>query len=968
MAAEIVPFPPAKGSAAPALSTVGGKGLSLWHMSSTANARVPGGFVLTTAFFARWFEQLKTQPSWKAMLDACAKYNPDDQSSIDALHQACGEAKAASERLSFDAKQLELLAAALKAATAQDPSAGVASFVAVRSSSPEEDLAGMSFAGGYETVLGVKADTSSIQTAVRRVFASCLDQRVFVYKLSNGIADLTPRIAVVVQRQIAAKVAGVAFSLDPISNCYDWATINTNWGLGETVVSGQCSPDYFLVDKVSGKQLKRELGKKQTSVWLGQDGGVHEKPGKCTEFTLSDANVAQIVKGLNALEKFYGHPIDTEFAFDDRDQLYWLQARPITTHTELHPRLVTKPGQHEVLWLDMMQIVQGFSQRASIAGISFIQMLANTLAHEAFSLKSKNATIHNRPFTVLPEAGSLYFNGSYILKLLGWKGKDSWADKLELFDFNVAKVIRELEDRSLPRSASILPLPALLLWNMPGLPANVKKNSSDLKEGTRRADDVHAGIWKLVYDLHELRGFSRACATKGAYQTRDVPSNTKELVGQVRFPPTIELLSTTSSWSSLCCAATSPGHAEDLKALHILDVLERVFPTVLRNMFYGLISLVIAAAMANKKTEAMFANAPDDLKALLPDLTQGISFVTTVLSDMLEDMADALMESRKKYSLSALEDAILNNGSGIPSKAWTIWKSIMDQFGHRGVSELDFSAPRYREDPKMLLEQVLSFTELAPNMRPRGLHATAVQKREAAVAKLSAWLESTGGSVAAFQEQVKFYCAGFGYRESGKYLVIKLVDLTRREVLLQAEQLVSAGRLGKKDDVWSLTLEDLRRVHRDATVDVRALLAERTAYWNRTAHIKSWPKVLTSRGRELRPKPRPAKDGEIPGHAVSPGKVRGRVKVLREPREKPLNTGEILVAKATDPGWTPLFVPAAGVLLEVGGALQHGALVAREFGKPCVAGIEDIMDKFRDGMLVEVDGTEGIVTVIEGKL
>merc|ERR1719230_2197888 len=117
-----------------------------------------------------------------------------------------------------------------------------------------------------------------MEAAIQRVFASCLDERVFIYKISHGIKDLTPRIATVVQRQVAASVAGVAFALDPISNCYDWATLNTNFGLGETVVSGQCSPDYYLVDKLTKATIKSELGKKETAVWLGEDGGVEEKP------------------------------------------------------------------------------------------------------------------------------------------------------------------------------------------------------------------------------------------------------------------------------------------------------------------------------------------------------------------------------------------------------------------------------------------------------------------------------------------------------------------------------------------------------------------------------------------------------------------------------------------------------------------------------------------------------------------
>ncbi|MDH7578083.1 MAG: PEP-utilizing enzyme [Bacillota bacterium] len=86
--------------------------------------------------------------------------------------------------------------------------------------------------------------------------------------------------------------------------------------------------------------------------------------------------------------------------------------------------------------------------------------------------------------------------------------------------------------------------------------------------------------------------------------------------------------------------------------------------------------------------------------------------------------------------------------------------------------------------------------------------------------------------------------------------------------------------------------------------------------------------------------------------------------MLKSPDEKPVLPGEILVAKATDPGWTPLFINAAGVILEVGGMLQHGALVAREYGKPCVSGIEDAVSVLQDGQMVEMDGLNGIVRLL----
>jgi len=114
----------------------------------------------------------------------------------------------------------------------------------------------------------------------------------------------------------------------------------------------------------------------------------------------------------------------------------------------------------------------------------------------------------------------------------------------------------------------------------------------------------------------------------------------------------------------------------------------------------------------------------------------------------------------------------------------------------------------------------------------------------------------------------------------------------------------------------------------------------------------------------LRPPKKEARERELAGEPISPGIVRGKVKVLRSPDEKPVLPGEILVARAADPGWTPLFINAAGVILEVGGMLQHGALVAREYGKPCVSGIEGAVSVLKDGQMVEMDGLNGIVRLL----
>ena len=93
--------------------------------------------------------------------------------------------------------------------------------------------------------------------------------------------------------------------------------------------------------------------------------------------------------------------------------------------------------------------------------------------------------------------------------------------------------------------------------------------------------------------------------------------------------------------------------------------------------------------------------------------------------------------------------------------------------------------------------------------------------------------------------------------------------------------------------------------------------------------------------------------------------MRGRAKVLHAPYEKPLEEGEILVTRASDPGWTPIFFNAAGVVLEVGGPLQHGAVIAREYGLPCVSGLDGVTKLVEDGQMIEVDGSNGIVRILD---
>ena len=220
----------------------------------------------------------------------------------------------------------------------------------MRSSSPEEDLVSASFAGGYETRLGVRP--ADLDDAVRHCFASSLAERVLVYKQEHGFDVLSPRIAVIVQQQIDSEVAGVWFSLNPLTNDYDEAVIDANWGLGESVVAGLVSPDHFIIDKVGRQVVDKKLGAKQVSIWQRPDGGTIERKGhRSAELTLSDAQLGELTDAMCRIEELYGKPMDIEWACAG-GRLHVLQARPITCYVPLPPEMVTKPGERRRLYVD----------------------------------------------------------------------------------------------------------------------------------------------------------------------------------------------------------------------------------------------------------------------------------------------------------------------------------------------------------------------------------------------------------------------------------------------------------------------------------------------------------------------------------------------------------------------------------------------------------------------------------------
>ena len=403
---------------------VGGKAMSLIQLTRSG-LPVPEGFVLPVSFFQPWLDQVQQSPDWDAVLRSPASrtkaaYIADQSQRL--------------PQLPLEINQRAVLSKAM-ARLMEGPGPHL---FAVRSSSPEEDLEEFSFAGGYVTVLGVTPE--KVEEAIRLSFVSCLDERVLAYKQEHGMDITVPRIAVIVQRQIAAEKAGVAFSINPLNNDFDEAVINANFGLGETVVSGQVSPDTYRIDKTNRAILERKVGTKAISIWLDQVGGTFEKPSpKKDQQCMLDAEMLSLTDLLISVESLYQKPVDIEWAIA-QNQLYLLQARPITAYIPIPDALRTKPGERRNLYIDFSLTKWGMNGLMSVLGLSFLERTSDAMLRDTFGNISKEAIRCLR----IPLDGRVYINLSNTLKL---QGKKAWVASMRTQDVLVAEIVRLLDEQ-----------------------------------------------------------------------------------------------------------------------------------------------------------------------------------------------------------------------------------------------------------------------------------------------------------------------------------------------------------------------------------------------------------------------------------------------------------------------------------------------------------------------------------------
>jgi len=293
--------------------------------------------------------------------------------------------------------------------------------------------------------------------------------------------------------------------------------------------------------------------------------------------------------------------------------------------------------------------------------------------------------------------------------------------------------------------------------------------------------------------------------------------------------------------------------------------------------------------------------------------------------------------------------------------------AYLNKYGMRCSGEIDITKTRWSEKPTTLLPLILgNIKNFEPNASRRKFEQgkqEALAKEEELLSRLKQLPE--GEQKAAEAQQLISYIRNFiGYREYPKYGQISRYYVYKQALLKEAEQLLEAGVIHEKEDIYYLTFEELREVVRTRQLDHQVIYQRKKDY--QQYEKLTPPRVITSDGEIVTGtyslEHLPA--GAIAGLPVSSGMIEGRARVILSMEDAALEDGDILVTTFTDPSWTPLFVAIKGLVTEVGGLMTHGAVIAREYGLPAVVGVENATKLIKDGQRIRVNGTDGYIEIL----
>ncbi len=894
-------------------TSVGGKGLNLIKLAR-AGFPIPNAFLIPTECYREFLHQNQ--------LDSLIQ---DSLRDLDFTAPAALSAAEAEIRTQFERGALSPgIRSALEIAwrwLGAHP-------VAVRSSATAEDLPEMSFAGQQDTYLNIIGD-EALREAVVKCWSSLWTARAIAYRARNGIPQQDVALCVIVQNMVPADAAGVMFTANPLTGSRTETAIDATLGLGEALVGGHVEPDHYVVAHPPKAQITHKvLGSKSLTITGNPEGGViTQEADSAASQAVPDETILKLADMGRRVAELYDVPQDIEWAYRhatagrEGGGLYLLQSRPITSLYPLPQGMTPEP----LKFMFGFQAVQGVIEPYTPLGQDLMKLM---LCGGARVFKLEPTLQTQKTFHVAAER--LFIDVTPILR--SRQGHKVFPKVIQAIDPGVAQAAAELVKD--PRFAPTPHRPSLsTIWRVGGFVLFFAGQVIRLLRHPerRKAETLQA--------LDEKVAQTMARRERGGDLWEDFSRNMGLLYEATTIFPDFVI------------------------PIGIPSVVAGMMP------FFGILER-FSRQVAGATGDERFKTIHLEIARGMPDN------VTTEMDLVLWRLAQTLRSdpvSAQTFagaSAEALAAAYLNGG--LPSAAQEAIADFMQQFGARGLGEVDIGRQRWGEDPTPIMQILVSYLAMDdPSQAPdvvfeRGAQAAvkAATLLEDEVRKLPA------GRVKArlVRFAVSRYRALGGMREAPKFFAIRMLNIIRQGLLESGRDFVEAGLLEQLDDLFFLRIPELDEIagNKNLPADIHRRIAERRARHEREMLRKQIPRVLLSDGTAFYAGvAAPAGDGgAIVGDPVSPGVVEGVVRVIFNPHETQLQPGEILVCPGTDPAWTPLFLAAGGLVMEVGGMMTHGSVVAREYGIPAVVGVHQATERLQTGQRIRLNGSDGRIEII----
>lgn len=772
---------------------------------------------------------------------------------------------------------------------------------------PEGDpaAAGLVFLEALPAAQRVPTDPwEQLRAAIEAVFDSWNNERAVHYRRHHRIEGLEGT-AVTVQTMCPARAAGVLFTANPLDPAAPDMLLESSFGLGEAVVLGMVTPDRFVLDRNGPTLRERHLADKKVVV-----GSLAAADGRGDEASLSDTQVVELAALGLRVEQLFGAPCDIEWGLTD-EGFQLLQARPV--------RFAQRATDDEAADLEAVR-------QEEIAALRALADPGGTV-WSRFNLSEILPTPTPLTWSIVRRFMSGQGGFGLMYRDLGFD-PDPALNEIGIFDLvcgrpycNLSREPR-MQYRSLPFEHAFAFLKA---HPERALYPQARPNFS-----RARWTFWLTLPWTFLKMFRGQLRLRRLARTFGPhFRDRTIPAFLQEV------------------------------HEAEKKGFSGESV-----PSLIAGLEHWMRRTLVDFAREGLKATALAGIAMGNLERVLG---QRLQPPPGPGRNPVEAMAVGLQRAQA-FLRELVMGVRAEPGCDLPTALQALAEGkiapadFLRDFGHRGSGEMELSQPRWSEEPEAI-------GRMAEETRGGGIEGHAPRNEPEEIwDRLSREAFLLPSQRAVVESEVDKLRGFLALRETAKHHLMRGYAQIRRHVV----ELSQRWSLG--DDIFFLTLEevvsltDRGTLEESTTTELKRTIEARKKR-RRLALSLSVPPVIFSDDLEaIGRAPVAAADGErVQGVPLSAGTAEGPAWVLDELHPgNPPGQGYILVCPSTDPSWVPLFAHAGALVMETGGVLSHGAIVAREYGLPAVAGIPDAVRRFRTGQRLRVDGGKGTVQPLPG--